>query len=232
MSSQISELRDRTLAGINELYEFYGCTLWAYHVSDKVQQHSPSSILLFHSDIGLEDSVVEDYRNRLPKFSDELQSLVFVQLLTKFEAFFFDLLKILLIQRPVRLPKKRTISYGEVVECDDLNELLGRLVAKDLNELKYQPVKDWFEKLQEIVNISPPSEQQIVRLAEMKASRDLIVHNSGIINEIYIKKVGEAARGRLGDLIAMATPYLKDSFKLLISMVETVSASIIGKLNK
>ena len=230
MNSKMLQLRDKTIAEIGELYEFYELTLWAYLVSDKVQQSSPSSILFFPSDAGLEDSSVEDYRERLPKCSQELMNLVFIQLLSKFEAFFFDLLKILLTERPVRLPKDKKITYGAIVECGDLNELLEKLVAKELNELKYRPVKDWFEQLQKIVHISSPSEKQIDSLVEMKASRDLIIHNSGIINEVYIRKVGAFGRGRLGETISLPERYLRQTFNLLTTIIRDVSESTGAKL--
>ncbi len=210
MSDDIRKLLDRTLAEVGELYEFYVHAMWAFHVADQDQVNSPSSILVFLSDFGLEDSAMggEKLRKRILKYEDDLRVLVFVQLVTRFEEFFFRLMEILLAERPERLPKDKKIKYGEIVGCTDFRELLERLIARELNDLKYMSVADWIERLKDMVNIDCPSLEETETVAEIKASRDLIIHNSGIINETYIRKAGSRARGKIGGSVRLSLPYL------------------------
>ncbi len=42
---------------------------------------------------------------------------------------------------------------------------------------------------------------------EIKATRDLLVHNDSEINSVYIEKVGTKARGKLGDPINVDVDY-------------------------
>jgi len=48
--------------------------------------------------------------------------------------------------------------------------------------------------LYKIVSIPHVSKDELEQIAEAKASRDILVHNAGIINQIYIQKSGNASR--------------------------------------
>jgi hypothetical protein len=64
----------------------------------------------------------------------------------------------------------------------------------ELNELKYDCPNGWFDYLGKIVNLACPANDEIERIAELKAARTLIIHNSGILNKIYVDKAGTEAR--------------------------------------
>ena len=44
-----------------------------------------------------------------------------------------------------------------------------------------------------------PTEDEIDALAEIKAARDILEHNAGVVNEIYRRKAGKRARYEVGD---------------------------------
>ena len=41
-----------------------------------------------------------------------------------------------------------------------------------------------------IVKLGCPTDDEIERIAEMKATRDLLIHNLGIANKTYLDKAG------------------------------------------
>ena len=57
---------------------------------------------------------------------------------------------------------------------------------RELNELKYDRPMAWFDYLNRIVKLGCPTVEEIERFAEMKAARDLLIHNSGIVNFRYV----------------------------------------------
>lgn len=57
---------------------------------------------------------------------------------------------------------------------------------------------------------------------EIKATRDLIVHNSLLVNELYRKKAGALARGELGDRLKVK----KDYFEACLSAMKKLSGTI------
>lgn len=61
---------------------------------------------------------------------------------------------------------------------------------------------------------------------EIKATRDIIVHNLGIINETYIEKAGVSSRGNLGDAIRVDTSYFLSSIKFMKKIISTCNVII------
>ena len=219
---------------MKNLHAFYILSLYAWHVAVKNERTAPSTFLIHSSDIGLADWHVDhrEFVARVPKHEYDLMGIVLVQIVTSFEAFFFSLLETLLIERPERLPKEKKIEYGEILGCNDFDEVIEKVVERELHELKFKSVSAWFEKLRGMVKMKCPNETEIPLLAEIKATRDLLIHNSGLVNKIYIKKAGDLARGKLGKPISMSDKYLLESLNLVVKIVKDVSKAVIAKIDK
>jgi len=69
------------------------------------------------------------------------------------------------------------------------------------------------------------TKDQIERLAEIKASRDILAHNRGIVNE----KPSGRARYEVGQRLEIPEPYLQESRTLIQNVVQDVSAAAIAK---
>lgn len=54
---------------------------------------------------------------------------------------------------------------------------------------------------------------------EIKACRDIFVHNDGIVNKIYLGKVGEKARGQNGETLSVDLPYFESTIVCLKRIV-------------
>jgi hypothetical protein len=61
--------------------------------------------------------------------------------------------------------------------------------------------------MSKIVKLGCPTDDEIERIAEMTAARDLIIHNSGIVNKTYLDKAGTKARYAVGDQLVIERPY-------------------------
>jgi len=77
-----------------------------------------------------------------------------------------------------------------------------------------------------------PAEEEIDALAEIKAARDILEHNAGVVNEIYLRKAGKRARYGVGDHIELEDAYHLESWTLLKKAVRDVTFAAIARLSK
>ena len=106
-----------------------------------------------------------------------------------FEDFVFDLLRLWLTAHPHGLSRKQ-IEVSVILNASDKPAILLAVVDKELNELKYSRVADWFAYLDRRFISAAPRLTKLSSCAEIKASRDIFVHNKGIVNATYLSKAG------------------------------------------
>jgi len=83
---------------------------------------------------------------------------------------------------------------------------LDQVIKRRLNEVSYASPKEYLEYLGKIAGIDT-TDSAFLNFIEIKATRDLLIHNSGIINEIYLSKSGGKKRGKIGDMILIDAKY-------------------------
>ncbi len=66
---------------------------------------------------------------------------------------------------------------------------------------------DWFAYFEKLAKLGCPTAGEIEHLAEIKASRDILVHNKGIVNATYVSKAGSRARFRDGERLEIPERY-------------------------
>ena len=65
--------------------------------------------------------------------------------------------------------------------------------------------------------------------AEMKATRDILEHNAGVVNDIYIRKAGNRTRYAVGDLVEIDDSYHFASWRLIKKVAADLTAAAIAK---
>jgi hypothetical protein len=160
--------------------------------------------------------------------NDYLMSSTFQHFVSLFEEFFFDLLRLWLAAFPHSLSRKQ-LEFGTVLKASDKAAIVLAVVDKELNELKYERLADWFTYLDRLVKLGCPTADEIERLAEIKASRDILVHNKGIANAAYVSKAGGRARFKDGEKLRIPERYHRESWETIKKVVSDVSAAAIAK---
>jgi len=163
-----------------------------------------------------------------PYITSYLTSFTFQHLLSLFEDYFFGLVRSWLFAHPANLSKKQ-IELGTILKSPDKNAIIMAVVDTELNALNYKSVSDWFNYLRGLVKLSCPSAEEIEKLTEIKASRNIIVHNNGIANEIYVRKAGKLARCKDGEILEIPEPYHRESWETIKKVVSDLSTSAIEK---
>ncbi len=142
-----------------------------------------------------------------------LNESVFQHFIALFEDFVFELLRHWLSAYPGGIPNKaeKKVDLAMVIDAPDRESILQFMIARELNALKYERPKTWFRYLNDRVKLGGPTDEQIDRLAEIKASRDILAHNRGVVNQTYLEKAGKYARYNLGQRLEIPEPYLHDA---------------------
>lgn len=122
------------------------------------------------------------------------------------------------------------VDFKTILDLPDKDAVVRAIVGKELNEVLYDRPADWFAYLEEKAKLGCPSADEIDRLAEAKASRDLLVHNGGIANRAYLDKAGRLARFQDGERIAIPDDYHRETWELVRKIVVDVSDAAVAKL--
>ena len=151
------------------------------------------------------------------------------KLVSIYEGFLFDIMKEIYIEYPQKLSSKKQIPISQVLEAVNKEELIYITIAKELNEVKYESLSNWHSKLTNLFSIEPINVELTDKMIEIKSTRDLLVHNNGIINDIYISKTKENARDEIGNPISCDGDYFRDSWIVVIKLMTEIKEAIIEK---
>lgn len=230
MTFRIRDITNLSLDQMEETFEFRVFTQFSYLIFDEaVKNGLKRSTHLSPTGKYYEQDAINA---KMKRYHDTfLPQLGFQNSVTIFESWLFDVLRHLLSDKN-RLNKKRRIEVSEIVTHNSLDELFKSIIESELNEIKYKKPSDWFFYLNNLVNITAPSKDQIDAISEIKASRDIIVHNEGIANEIYISKAGSLSRAKSGDRLAFDHVYAFESWKILNTVIKDVGQQISKKIEK
>jgi hypothetical protein len=156
---------------------------------------------------------------------------IFTFIVAQVEAFLSDL-----ISGVLRIDKRRLktrvsgidhtnkLDISEVIDSESIDDVIDHIIKKELVGIFYASPEKQFEYLEKVIGISIDEKlsELIQKWKEYKAARDIIIHNSGVINELYLKKAGDQARWEQGDNLVVDQDYLN-------SLVAE-SKSLIGKI--
>jgi len=126
----------------------------------------------------------------------------------------------------------KLVPMSFIIDNSDRDSILRAVIERELDRLKYRRLTAWFDYLNKRAKLGAPSRDQIERLAELKASRDVLAHNGGIVNQTYINKAGNKARYADGDRLEIKEPYLRESWLLIAEVVRQTSKAAISKFEK
>lgn len=130
-----------------------------------------------------------------------------------FESFLGDVLRYVLDEYPrsvtrkyPEIPASTSIGVDAVLNSNTKDDILREIIDRHLCGVFYARPQVYINYLCELTgaNRDDPAFDDYI---EIKATRDLLVHGDATINRIYLEKVGEKARGRLGELMRVDGDY-------------------------
>lgn len=158
----------------------------------------------------------------------DLYTSVLVYIVAQVEAFLNDVIYLVLSfdnrrikQSVTGLDTIKSIDVAEVVDSKSKGDIIEKIIEKRLISLFYAKPAVQFDYIQQVIGVDIQDDKKNAWI-ELKATRDIIVHNSGIINGVYIQKCGGLSRGRIGEHIEINEAYYEQAL--------TLSKSLIGRV--
>src|SRR5690606_29301721 len=111
-----------------------------------------------------------------------------VQLVTIIEAMFGDVVRSIIMKFPQKLGAKRAIPMQAVLEAKSIEDVHIRATDALLNELAYKSPHEFAEALNGLLSINLLECPAFHKYMELKATRDIYIHNRGVANDIYVRK--------------------------------------------
>lgn len=134
-----------------------------------------------------------------------------VHLVTLIEAMANDLLRAVISKHPQKLGSDKKISLGIVLGSTSIEIIHGHAIDALLNELAYKSPKEYAESVANLMGINLLECSAFHKYIELKATRDVYIHNRGFANDIYVRKAGHYARVTAGKLLPADLQYFRKS---------------------
>jgi hypothetical protein len=146
-----------------------------------------------------------------------------ISIVSRMEAFLQECLTAAIIVHPAKLAilDKTGVPLDLFLEIGDREALLERLIEARCQELMFAKPAEYIAKFEKVIAIELPAEL-VAEYLEVKATRDLLVHNQGRINDIYVAKSGANARGVSGDVLEIDSDY----FEQVVTTAKSLSGAI------
>lgn len=162
----------------------------------------------------------------------DLYQSTFIFVVAQFEGFLSDVIALYLQydQRKLKMnvsggQTNKKIDISEVLDCKNQESIVNLIINKQLGDLFYAGPKAQREYIENVLSVRL-EELHWLNWFEFKATRDLLVHNSGIINNIYLEKAGKQSRGELNEYITINKTYFENSLSKIKSMIGKIENGI------
>jgi|SRR5208337_242479 len=179
------------------------------------------------------DDVIAMIKGRI-KYKEFVQSLVFAISLT--ESYISEIMCLNLVAFPAKLlisiKGNEAVSYQvemrEILNSRSIEEIVSNKAEQRVRDALFASPRAYMKYLETVMSFAIP-ENLMKQFAEIKATRDVYVHDDGKVNETYLSKSEEAARATLGSKLIVDAQYLSASVSC---MKDIFSAILKGMLVK
>jgi hypothetical protein len=148
------------------------------------------------------------------------------QLITIVETLMGDILRETLIEYPIKISNKRKLDAEIVLSASSLDEIKIAIINSILNEIAYKSPKEFAEEFKNYISINLLEKPTYHKYIEIKATRDIHIHNSGIANNIYLIKADTLARVKTGDFLPVDIQYFLESYECCLQLTEILEESL------
>lgn len=228
LADEIRSLRDRTLGDLDAAHDYHVDSQTAWRIVRDVVK-SGMAFANQNTATGTVTSQTDLVAKAQRYLAQQLPEATFQQFLAIFESFVFDFLRLWISAYPQGLFRKM-VDFKSVWEAADKDAITRLVVARELNEVLCERPAGWFAYLEERAKLGCPTAEVVGRIAEAKATRDVLAHNQGIANKTYETKAGKDARFSVGDRVEIPEDYHRETWALIRRVVADVADAGIEKV--
>ncbi|MBI1814481.1 MAG: hypothetical protein HYR72_05855 [Deltaproteobacteria bacterium] len=156
----------------------------------------------------------QELKNIYHRFMNgSLYEAFLVMAVSRFESLIAEVLKLVFVEYPQKLgiavhgvAPCKTVPTELLLRADSIEDALQKAIDGHLNSVMYGAPHAYLAYVGEVVGVDTTA-PEFERYIEIKATRDLLVHSTGIVNLIYLAKAGSKRRGQVGDPIGVDRKY-------------------------
>jgi hypothetical protein len=165
------------------------------------------------------------------RHSGMLLEMAFIYLVSIYEAYIQDVFGAVLLRKPEALRSKKQLTYEKILELQESGRLLDYLVEREVHELSYRSVRDQVNYYRDKFKIDlEASGVPIEVLVEINAVRNLLMHNKGVINHVFISLVPKS-NAFIGHRFIISNSYWLDLVEALNRIAAYARDAIIEKFD-
>jgi hypothetical protein len=156
---------------------------------------------------------------------------LFVMAIASLEVMLSDVFLYFLTRFPQQLPKTE-FKFEKGVFFDNYFTLSKKAAESYINTLFYKSFEDYFKKGLELFSIDWPDFLQTigVQIREIRATRNVLLHNSLVVNDQYLGSAGPKIREeRKGRTLVVDVPYLRDTVGSLLDFESQLKTRLMNK---
>lgn len=173
--------------------------------------------------------VLERFR-RTDQHRNHLYNSTLLSLTTSAELFVSQLLGYQFSKHPESvITKDKVFSFDELASFDNIDDARNHLIATKVEDVMRGAFVDWIKVFKDRFKLSASYlDRELDDLVEIFQRRNLLVHNGGVVNSIYLSKVSRShTKGKsLGDRLAVEGAYLDRSIDLIEKNLILVCAEL------
>lgn len=149
-----------------------------------------------------------------------------MKLVTIVETMLGDIVRAVVVRYPHKLGAKRSLTIQSVLESTSLEEVHLRATDALLNELAYKSPAEFAESFQHLLSVNLLECPAFHRYIEVKATRDVFIHNRGIANDIYVRKAGSHARVKSNMSLPADIQYFLESYEYCLQIADWLEVEL------
>jgi hypothetical protein len=169
--------------------------------------------------------------------SNGLFEAFLVNSVSQFESFLGDVIIEFLKHYPLRItetvqgmPACPNISPKDLVAATDKDELMQRMFSDHVGNIFRQRPSLYMTYLVKLLSVK--NDPSFSDYYEVCATRDLVVHNNGVANALYVEKAGTKSRGTIGKKIPVDQAYYYEALAKLKKVSGAIKRDIEKKYGK
>lgn len=148
------------------------------------------------------------------------------QLVTITESLLNDILRQVLLEFPKKIPGKKKIEAEKILECESIEVIKLSLIDNIINEFAYKSPKDYASEFEQYTGVNLLESPVYHNYMELKATRDILIHNNGVANDIYCSKAGVLARVKAGQYLPVTLQYFLQLYEQCLQLTEILEKGL------
>lgn len=148
------------------------------------------------------------------------------QLVTIMETLMNDILRMILVEYPSKIPSKKKVDIDCILSSSSIEQAKFSIIDGILNEFAYKSPRDYAAEFENYTSVKLLENPVFHKYIELKATRDIHIHNSGIANDIYLTKSGVVARVKSGQYLPVDIQYFLYSYEQCLQLNEILEKEL------